>query len=286
MADGAVAGAAVADGAVAGAAVAGAAVADGEVADGAVAEGDVADGAVADGAVADAAVAEIVPGAEPVEEERGTRRGERDPGVRADASRIAGLEPAGEPSRTEVMERLESALARMERLAVGAPVVDALERLVALHREGWLSEAELAEAKGRVLRDAAPGELRRVGPGRQRRTIAVDFDGVVHSYASGWKGACVIADPPVEGAIEWLVAAVERFDVAIFSVRASSPGAVDAMRAWLRRHGLPDHVLARITFPVAKPPAELYIDDRAYRFEGTFPSFEELASLSPWNRGR
>jgi hypothetical protein len=35
-------------------------------------------------------------------------------------------------------------------------------------------------------------------------TICVDFDGVLHSYASGWKGAGVVADGPVDGAIEWL----------------------------------------------------------------------------------
>ena len=35
-------------------------------------------------------------------------------------------------------------------------------------------------------------------------TLCVDFDGVIHSYISGWKGADVIPDPPVPGAIEAL----------------------------------------------------------------------------------
>lgn len=30
-------------------------------------------------------------------------------------------------------------------------------------------------------------------------TVSFDFDGVIHSYRSGWKGAAVIPDPPVEG---------------------------------------------------------------------------------------
>ena len=34
--------------------------------------------------------------------------------------------------------------------------------------------------------------------------ICVDFDGVIHSYKSGWRGVAVIPDPPVPGAIEWL----------------------------------------------------------------------------------
>ena len=30
-------------------------------------------------------------------------------------------------------------------------------------------------------------------------TIVFDFDGVIHSYTSGWKGENVIPDPPVPG---------------------------------------------------------------------------------------
>ena len=43
--------------------------------------------------------------------------------------------------------------------------------------------------------------------------LALDFDGVLHSYTSGWQGADVISDPPVPGAIEFLMEAVEHFEV-------------------------------------------------------------------------
>ena len=32
-----------------------------------------------------------------------------------------------------------------------------------------------------------------------KKTVVFDFDGVIHSYTSGWKGATIIPDPPVEG---------------------------------------------------------------------------------------
>jgi len=33
--------------------------------------------------------------------------------------------------------------------------------------------------------------------------LLIDFDGVIHSYTSGWQGAGVISDPPVEGAFDF-----------------------------------------------------------------------------------
>ena len=55
--------------------------------------------------------------------------------------------------------------------------------------------------------------------------ICVDFDGVLHSYTSGWRGAGNIPDPPVDGALEWLIDAVEggKVQIAIYSSRSKDP---------------------------------------------------------------
>ena len=124
------------------------------------------------------------------------------------------------------------------------------------------------------------------------KTILVDFDGVLHSYASGWLGADVIPDPPVPGAIEWLRALVvdEGLQVAIFSSRSNTtegsrgrPG-IAAMKRWLLSHGLETRYLDVIEFPREKSPAHLTIDDRAICFEGTYPSAEEILAFVPWNK--
>lgn len=121
--------------------------------------------------------------------------------------------------------------------------------------------------------------------------LCLDFDGVIHSYASGWKGANIIPDPPVDGAIAFMLGALNHFDVVILSSRSNQPGGISAMRLWLREHangawwespagpGLED-----VRFVTEKPSAFVTIDDRALTFDGTWPDIETLKAFKPWNK--
>ncbi len=66
-----------------------------------------------------------------------------------------------------------------------------------------------------------------------KRILLLDFDGVIHSYKSGWKGARNIPDPPVPGVLEFIVEAVKDFDVCIYSSRSNQFGGIRAMKKWL-----------------------------------------------------
>lgn len=130
--------------------------------------------------------------------------------------------------------------------------------------------------------------------------ICVDFDGVIHSYSSGWKGVSVIPDDPVPGAIEWLESNLPVPEalggcfapphdgpiVQIYSSRSKSWVGRRAMKKWLIKNGLhPAYINDGILkFPTKKPAAFLTIDDRAICFEGTFPSADEMLSFKPWNK--
>jgi hypothetical protein len=123
------------------------------------------------------------------------------------------------------------------------------------------------------------------GTTKRKKLVAVDFDGVLHSYRkSGWEGAHVISDPPVRGAIEWLTYIVrdERFEVCISSSRSHEPGGIDAMKEWLLKNDLSEEVLAKIFFPSSKPSAHITLDDRALQFCGAFPSAELIDDFEPW----
>ncbi len=121
--------------------------------------------------------------------------------------------------------------------------------------------------------------------------LCLDFDGVIHSYTSGWKGADVIPDPPVDGAIAFMLGALQHFDVVIFSSRSNQKGGIAAMRQWLHRHagatwyetpagpGIED-----VRFVTDKPSAMVTIDDRALTFDGTWPAMDTLKNFKPWNK--
>lgn len=122
-------------------------------------------------------------------------------------------------------------------------------------------------------------------------TLALDFDGVVHSYITPWKGATVIPDPPVEGAIAFMLAALTTFDVCIYSTRSNELGGIAAMKSYLHHHAgqawyeSPDGPgLESVKFPTQKPPAWVSIDDRALTFTGVWPTIEDILAFKPWNK--
>jgi hypothetical protein len=120
--------------------------------------------------------------------------------------------------------------------------------------------------------------------------LCLDFDGVLHSYTSGWLGADVIPDPPVPGYAQFLLRAVEVFEVHTFGSRSRERGGIEAMREWLSRdspidRATIDHLLERIHFPDHKPAAFLSLDDRALTFRGAWPDIAELAAFKTWQKG-
>lgn len=124
--------------------------------------------------------------------------------------------------------------------------------------------------------------------------LCLDFDGVIHSYTSGWKGADVILDLPVSGSVAFICSALPYFTVAIYSSRSGQSGGIDAMQRWLSNamHAAgmyPEtaaQVLEQIEWPTEKPPAMLTIDDRAICFNGQWADYDpvELLKFQPWNK--
>ena len=117
------------------------------------------------------------------------------------------------------------------------------------------------------------------------KTIVFDFDGVLHSYVSGWQGAVTIPDPPVPHMAELLHKLADLgYDLAVLSTRALDLEGPRAMREWLESNGFPDVQTAQ-----QKIPAALYVDDRGFRFEGDAQAVLDFVQggMTPWmDKGR
>lgn len=116
-------------------------------------------------------------------------------------------------------------------------------------------------------------------------TIAVDFDGVIHSYTSPWVSSDVVLDPPVTGAIEWLNSMSNKYKIVIFTTRAKEHKGIWAVKKYLTLNGFHlHHDDYEVT--AVKPAALIYLDDRAVRFDGkNFPTEDQIQfELRPWNK--
>ena len=69
---------------------------------------------------------------------------------------------------------------------------------------------------------------------KSKPILCLDFDGVPHSYTSGWKGVDIIPDPPVPGAMQFLVGATEALSGEHLLLSIEGSGGSQAMRKWLR----------------------------------------------------
>lgn len=113
-----------------------------------------------------------------------------------------------------------------------------------------------------------------------KQTVVFDFDGVIHSYISGWKGITTIPDPPVPGIAEAIQNIRKHYVVAVVSTRCSTPEGIEAVNSWLDKYGIEvDAVLKE------KPPAIVYIDDRAICFDGD-PNrlLSRIQTFEVWNK--
>jgi len=120
-----------------------------------------------------------------------------------------------------------------------------------------------------------------------KKTICIDFDGVIHSYTSGWQEIDKVPDPPVPNAFECLMNYLKHYRVCVYSTRSASVKGLKAMKDWFIEYGWPeDHNGSPrgLEFPDQKPPAWLTIDDRCIRFDGTFPTPKEIDGFRPWTK--
>ena len=126
---------------------------------------------------------------------------------------------------------------------------------------------------------------------KEEKIIAIDFDGVIHSFKSGWTGFNKISDKPTKGAIKWLSNFIKQYciknnyKIVIFSSRCETYQGKRLIKNWLKNNGLPLSYIKILTFSYMKPFAHVIVDDRVICFDGSFKNLtKKIINFSPWHK--
>ena len=102
------------------------------------------------------------------------------------------------------------------------------------------------------------------------RNIAIDFDGVIHLFDKGFHDGTCYGDP-LEGSLKAIELLSKKFNIIIFTAKAkpdrpliNGKTGTELVIEWLTRHNVMQYI-QEVT--AEKPRAQVYIDDRGYRFE-------------------
>jgi hypothetical protein len=111
--------------------------------------------------------------------------------------------------------------------------------------------------------------------------VALDFDGVINSYKSGWKGETE-TDDQVKGAAEGILKLLETgLNIVIYSTRAGSPEGKKTIYDYL--WSIIGGATERIAISAEKPVASVYVDDRAVTFSGDWEEIpEKIEKFKSW----
>lgn len=124
-----------------------------------------------------------------------------------------------------------------------------------------------------------------------KRVILIDFDATLNSYVSGFEPLRPehLPDPPIPGAIGFVrrLCASSLYKPVIFTTRVydetldrDSTKVIYAIRDWLAHYGLEPVVAQQMEVTSRKIMNSLIIDDKAFRFEGRYPTPSEIDEMT------
>jgi len=113
----------------------------------------------------------------------------------------------------------------------------------------------------------------------ESNTIAIDFDGVIHSFEFGYYDGTIYGTP-ILGALESIKKISNKYKIVIYTAKAkldrplvNGKTGIDLVWDWLRKYDL-DKYIFEVT--AEKPRAICYIDDKAIRFVNWNQTLKEL----------
>ena len=117
----------------------------------------------------------------------------------------------------------------------------------------------------------------------ERLNVAIALTGVLHPITAytpyGEEVSEGIQEEPYGDAIPFLRRVIANKMVRVF-IMSSKDGTV--VRNWLTSHGMYDDEVDRITITNHFVDADMYLVDKAIRFNGQYPSLTQVWDVKPW----
>jgi hypothetical protein len=103
----------------------------------------------------------------------------------------------------------------------------------------------------------------------ESQVIAIDFDGVIHSFELGFHDGTIYGTP-IPGSIESIKKISKKYKIVIYTAKAkkdrpliNGKTGIELVWEWLKKYDI-DQYVQEVT--AEKPRAICYIDDKAIRF--------------------
>jgi hypothetical protein len=114
----------------------------------------------------------------------------------------------------------------------------------------------------------------------ESNTVAVDFDGVIHSHELGFHDGTIYGTP-IEGSLEALKTLSSKYKIVLYTAKAKADRplingktGIELVWLWLAKYNM-DSYIAEVT--AEKPRAICYVDDKAIRFLNWEQSLKDIA---------
>jgi len=117
----------------------------------------------------------------------------------------------------------------------------------------------------------------------ETKTIAIDFDGVIHSFEFGFHDGTIYGTP-LPGSLESIKKIAEKYKIVIYTAKAKKDRPIingktgtELVWEWLKKYEI-DTLIADVT--AEKPRAVCYIDDKAIQFINWDQALNDLSTFT------
>jgi len=114
----------------------------------------------------------------------------------------------------------------------------------------------------------------------ESNTVAIDFDGVIHSHELGFHDGTIYGTP-IEGSLEALKTLSSKYKIVLYTAKAKADRplingktGIELVWLWLTKYNM-DSYISEVT--AEKPRAICYVDDKAIRFLNWEQSLKDIA---------